>query len=822
MAWVASGAASQQNGPMGVGRGAGYPAGWEADVLLRDGHPVHLRPITAADGDALRAFHTSLSDRTVYFRFFSAKPALTDADVEYFTNVDYDSRVALVALDAGVMVGVGRFDALGDGRAEVAFVIRDDVQGLGLGSVLLEHLAAAARERGIRQFVAEVLPENSRMLATFREAGFDVRQRREEDVLAVRFDIEPTTSSLAVMQAREHRAEARSVHRLLHPARVAVVGASRSPGGLGHELLRHLVSGGFTGDLVAVHPEVEQIAGVRCARSLSSVGEPIDLAVVVVPADQVTSVIEDAEQAGVLGLVVVSGGFGDAGPGGLAVQAELVELVHRTGMRLVGPNALGLINTDPAVRLNASLVTHMPPAGRVGFFSQSGALGGSIIERFTKRGLGLSTFVSAGNRADISGNDLLQYWEEDPDTDLVMLYLETIGNARKFARIVHRLSLAKPVMMVRTGGAGQRHPLGHAVGSTALTQDAVEQVLRDCGLIVVDSIHHMLDVAQVAASQPLPTGTGLAIVGNSDALAVMALNACERTSASVVGQPVTFARQESAEAYVTAIRAALTDSSVHAVLAIYVPSIEHPSGEEIRTALRRCASHVEEGVARKPIIALMVGGETTDGIVAPGDVPIFHDVEDALAALDAVTRYALWRTSPSQTAITVTGGPGAAPGAVAPGPGDYAGEDAMRILPDLNVQVDLTDEIAAGIRVHLVDDALFGPVVIVGVDDPVAELLDDRAYRLAPVSLAGARAMLADLAALSAALPSAASAADLERLALVVSAVSAAPSRNPAVMEIDLRGLRAESGTPDSLRVRDISVTVAGVPVMPEPFARRL
>jgi acyl-CoA synthetase (NDP forming)/ribosomal protein S18 acetylase RimI-like enzyme len=804
--------------------GTTYPAAWEADVLLRDGHPVHLRPITPRDGDALRAFHTSLSDRTVYFRFFSAKPALTDADVQYFTNVDYDSRVAFVALDAGVMVGVGRFDAIGDGKAEVAFVIRDDVQGLGLGSVLLEHLAAAARERGVTQFVAEVLPENSRMLATFREAGFEVHQRREEDVLAVSFDIEPTTSSLAVMQAREHRAEARSVHRLLHPARVAVVGASRSPGGLGHELLRHLVSGGFTGDLVAVHPEVDQIAGVRCVPALSAVGEPIDLAVVVVPADRVSAVIRDAEQAGVLGLVVVSGGFGDAGPDGLAVQSELVDLVHRTGMRLVGPNALGLINTDPSVRLNASLVSQMPASGQVGFFSQSGALGGSILDRLQQRGLGLSTFVSAGNRADISGNDLLQYWEEDPDTDLVMLYLETIGNARKFARIVHRLSRTKPVVMVRTGGAGQRHPLGHAVRSTGLSQQAVEQILSDCGLIVVDSIHRMLDVAQVAVSQPLPAGTGLAIVGNSDALAVMALNACEGTSATVAREPVTFARQESAEAYVTAIRAALSDDAVHSILAIYVPPIEHPSGDEIRAALRRCAAHEEAGVARKPIIALMVGGVPADGIRAPGDVPSFHDVEDALSALDAVTRYSLWRNSPSQAATAVAGGSDLLADATMPAPGTYHGDDAARILRDLAVGANLVPEVSSGIRVRLSDDALYGPVVIVGVDDPVAEVLDDCSYRLAPVSLEGARAMLADLSALGVAVPSLPGVGPqgVDELAARISALSAVPGWSPAVKEIDVRCLRPAEGTPDSLVMRDISVTVAEAPVVGEPLARRL
>ena len=802
-----------------------YPAAWEADVLLRDGHPVHLRPITPADGDALRRFHTSLSDRTVYFRFFSAKPALTDADVEYFTRVDYVSRVALIALDGGTIVGVGRFDALGDGRAEVAFVIRDDVQGLGLGSVLLEHLVAAARELGITRFVAEVLPENSRMLATFREAGFEVNQRREEDVLAVAFDIEPTSTSIAVREAREHRAEARSVHRLLHPARVAVVGASRNPGGLGHALLRNLVDSGFTGDLVAVHPEVEQIAGVRCVRSLTDVGETIDLAVVVVPATQVGAVIEDAERASVHGLVVISGGFGDAGPEGLRMQADLVALVHRTGMRLVGPNALGLMNTDPEIRLNASLVPSMPLRGRIGFFSQSGALGGSILGRFQRRGLGLSSFVSAGNRADISGNDLLQYWEEDVDTDLVLLYLETIGNARKFARIVHRLSRIKPVVMVRAGGAEQRHPLGHAVRSTQLGQEAVDDILGDCGLIVVESIHHLLDVAQVAASQPLPTGSGLAIVSNSDALAVMARNACERTSMHVVGEPITFARQESPESYEQAIDSAMADPRVGSVLAIFVPPIEHRSADEIRAVLDRYAERAGQAHEGKPVVALMVGESPLPAATARVGIPSFSDIEDAFHALDAVTRYAAWRRSPSSDRAPVTEFDAPSIDLL---PGDVHGKAAVDLCSAFGIDVALVEESTGpGIRVRLTEDPLFGPVIVVGVDDPVAEVLDDRAYRLAPVTAAGARMMLDSIDSLTVALPAEKLTVGhrderLTRLSDLVSAVSRAVTVRPEMGEIDLRHVRCETAASAGLCATAVKVSVTPTPVVPEPSARRM
>lgn len=797
----------------------GYPAEWEADVLLRNGRPIHLRPITPDDGDALRAFHASLSDRTVYFRFFSAKPRLTDADVTYFTAVDHRQRVALVAVDAEGIVGVGRFDVIDGTRAEVAFVIRDDMQGLGLGSVLLEHLAAAARERGVRRFVAEVLPENSRMIATFKEAGFEVSSRREEDVLAVSFDIEPTRDSVAVMQAREHRAEFRSVHRLLHPDRVAVVGASRRPGGLGHEVLRHIVAGGFAGDLVAVHPEVDAIEGVRCVRSLRDVDGDIDLVVVVVPAAGVREVIADAAAARAHALVVVSGGFGDSGPAGVVLQSGLVAEVHRTGMRLVGPNALGIMNTDPAVRLNASLVATLPPAGRVGFFSQSGALGGAILRRLEGRGLGVSSFVSAGNRADISGNDLLQYWEEDPGTDLVMLYLETIGNARKFARIVRRLAPRKPVVMVRTGGAGQRHPLGHAVTSTGLDQRAVDQILGDCGLIVVESIDQMLDVTRIASSQPLPSNGTVRVVGNSDALAVMAVNAMAGTGLQAAGEPVTFARQESPEAYEAAIREAREDPGVGAVLAIYVPAIEHGSDARIRETLSRCAEHGTVLADGTPLVAVMVGADASD---RSSEIPTFEDLEDALEALGAVARYSQWRRDADDEDIPPPGldvrvaDDGSVGGARQNVSGAFEAGPALALLNAANVTCRLADggrESVLGLRVRLIRDPLFGPVLVAGIDDPVAEALDDRSYRLAPVTPTTAGRMLDQLAAIGLI---AEETGDRGRLAGLLSQVSALVRDGTGVTAADLRHV-----SPD-LTLTAISATVTDVAVTPEPAARRL
>ena len=309
-----------------------------------------------------------------------------------------------------------------------------------MASVLLEHIAAAARERGIVRFVADVLPENRRMSKVFRDAGYKAEQRFEDGVLMLTLDLAPTETSREVMAAREHRAESRSIGRLLSPRSVAVIGASRKEHSVGQTVLRNLLGGGFTGPVYPVHPTAGAVAGVRAYPAVSDVPGPVDLAVVAVPAAGVNDVVAQCAAKGVRGLVVLSAGFGEAGAEGRARQDRLVRLARADGMRVVGPNCLGIANNDAGVRLNATLAPTLPRRGPVGFFSQSGALGIAILRWAAERDLGLSTFVSAGNRADVSGNDLMQYWEEDPATAVVLLYLESIGNPRKFTRLARRIS----------------------------------------------------------------------------------------------------------------------------------------------------------------------------------------------------------------------------------------------------------------------------------------------------------------------------------------------------------------------------------------------
>ena len=620
------------------------PSHWEADVALRDGRPVHLRPIRPDDAEGLADFHRSLSKETVYLRFFAPYPELTERDLHRFTHVDYLDRVALVATIGDQLVGVGRYDRVEPGEAEVAFVVHDDHQGRGLGSVLLEHLAAAARERGISRFVAEVLPTNRRMLATFHEAGYEPSARLEDGVVLLSFDIEPTQTSIAVRSAREQHAEAQSVARLVAPSSVVVIGAGREELSLGRQLLRQVIDGGFTGDIAAVNRSAigDRIDGVDVFGRVTDLPFTPGLAIVSVPASEVPSVVDDCAEAGVSGLVIVSRGFAETGADGAALQRSIVRQARGSGMRIVGPNAMGIVNTDPTIRLNASLAPDLPATAPIGFFCQSGALGGTILDRASRRGLGVSTFVSAGNRADVSGNDLLQYWQDDQATDLVLLYLESIGNPRKFARIARRLSRVKPIVAMRSGRSTQAYPLGHAVRRTTLPPAAVDSLFAQAGVIETDSLTELFDVASVLSHQPLPRGERVAIVSNSDALAVLISDACAGWGLTVVAEGTVLAHNCSAHDMADAVRRAVVDESTDLVIVTHVPVIGR-SHDEYQRALAQVSAHSE-----KPCVAVLVAAAEESGLISDPDsnraLPFFGTAEDAVRAIARVVRYAMWRS----------------------------------------------------------------------------------------------------------------------------------------------------------------------------------
>lgn len=630
-----------------------YPRHWEADVVLSDGGTVHLRPIVPADAEALVAMHGRLSDQTRYFRYFGAYPRIPPRDLERFSVVDHFNRVAFVALLGSEIVAVGRYERLEGGPlAEVAFVVDDAHQGRGLGSILLEHLAAAASECGVERFVAEVLSENSPMLRVFRDAGYKISRELEEGTFHLEFDIDPTEESLAVARSREQAAEARSVHNLLHPRSVAVIGASRDATKIGYAVLTNLLSSDFAGTVYPVNPEHTSVRGVRAYRTVVDIPDDVDLAVVAVPAEKVEDVLDGALEKGIKTLVIVSAGFAEAGPHGLHAELRLVGEARAHGMRVVGPNALGVLNTDPKVRLNASLAPRLPLRGTTGFFCQSGSLGIAILADAEKRGLGLSTFVSAGNRADVSGNDLLQYWETDPNTDTVLLYLESFGNPRKFARLARRLARTKPVVAVRSG----RHAVSRELAATSAKVDesSVQALFEQAGVIRVDSLAELFDTALVLANQPLPGGPSVGIVGNSSAIGALAADTAMSLGLTLAFDPIDVGPQAEPEEFATAVRETLNHPDVDALVVVFVPPLAIP-GTRYARALRDAATEAAERSA-KPIVSTFLAVEGVpeelavlgpDGVPARGSVPSYPSPERAVTALARVIRYAAWRKRPT-------------------------------------------------------------------------------------------------------------------------------------------------------------------------------
>ena len=624
-------------------------------MLLRDGQAAHLRPISGDDTDLLVEFYEQVSAESKYLRFFAPMPRLSEKDVQRFTHVDHHDRVAFVLTVAQKMIAVGRFDKINDGsdgrpiEAEVAFLVQDAHQGRGIAQLLLEHLAQAGRERGIDKFIAEVLPENQRMIQIFREAGYHVAGGFEDGVMRLEFPIDATETSVNVMQAREHRAEARSIQNFFNARSVAVIGASRRQDTIGQTLVRNLVLGDYQGRVYVVNPAAESVAGMPSYPSVGDIPDTVDIAIVAVPAEAVPDVVLDCAAKGVHGLVVVSSGFAETGEEGRQLQRRLVGLSRSYGLRLIGPNCLGIINTSSDYSLNASLAPAMPPRGRAGFFCQSGALGVAILEKVSRRGLGLSTFVSAGNRADVSGNDLLQYWEEDDVTEVVLLYLESIGNPRKFSRIARRVSRRKPVIAVKSGRTTQGVPMGHAVRAMAAPQAAVDAMFRQAGVIQVDTLDEMFDVAQLVAHQPLPKGRRVAVVGNSDALGLLAADA-----AAAVGleakEPVALGAEATAEDFEEALDAAIDDPDVDSVVAVFIPPL-NTTGVEVANVLAAVGEQSD-----KPLVSTFLGVEGVPELLrvpdvagstaGRGSVPSYPAVEAAVRALARVVDYAEWRRKP--------------------------------------------------------------------------------------------------------------------------------------------------------------------------------
>jgi acyl-CoA synthetase (NDP forming)/GNAT superfamily N-acetyltransferase len=820
------------------------PPEWAADVVIADGGTVHLRPIRARDADALVAFHAGLSTRTRYLRYFSAYPRIPDRDLFRFTHVDHHDRVAFVAELGAQIIAVGRYertrsedDPGADPEAEVAFVVADAHQGRGIGSVLLEHLAAAARESGIRRFHAVVLAENRGMISVFREAGYEISRTLEHGEVTLEFAVDETATTEAVMREREQHSEARSIRRLLHPRSVAVVGASNDEGKIGHAVFQNLLRMGLRGPLYPINPDAAHVGGVRAYPTLLDVPDDIDLVVVVVPAPAVSGVVEHCAARGVRGLVVISGGYGERGDDaeravGLAAQRGLVAAARANGMRVVGPNCLGIVNTDPEVHLNASLAPLPPLAGRAGFFCQSGALGVAVLGEAARRGLGVSTFVSAGNRADVSGNDLLQYWETDAATDVVLMYLESFGNPRKFARVARRLGRRKPIVAVKSGAGAVVPGLEHT--SVVVPELSVQALFEASGVIRVTTVGDLFDVALLLTTQPLPPGDRVAVVGNSTALGVLVANACIEEDLALVRMD-DVGVEASPEALGAALAAAVADPEVDAVVVVFVPPLQRTSGEEHAAAIRRAAA-----LGSTPVLSTFLGFEGVPGQLAAsgatsppaGSVPSYPSPERAVRALSRAVRYSAWRQRPLGTVPRLAGVDLPAAHALVdavlsadPVGRELTTEETARLLATVGMEVTVgmavTDGPADGIGVVLTvhDDHSFGALVSFGLSGLVTELLDDRAYATAPLTTQDAYDLISApraaplLAGYGGAAP--ADQAALAELALRLSVLG------DALPELSEGTVRATAG-PEGIRVTEAAIRLAPPTVRGDTGPRRL
>ena len=642
----------------------GYPVQFDADVVLSDGGTVLIRPIRPDDGPALGRFHESLSAESVYLRYFSPHPHLSDAELRFLTTLDYRWRMALVAILGDDIIGVARYEGKeGTTDAEVAFLVDDRHHGRGIGTVLLEWLAAAARGNGITEFYATTLWENQRMLSVFREAGFQTKSRVGGGEVSVRFPVADSSELAVAIAKREHKAEARSVGRLLAPRSIAVVGAGQSRTSVGHQVLRNLLEGDFQGPVYPVNPKAAHVGGVRAYPSVLDIPDDVDLAIICVPAAIVPEVLTHCAAKHVAGIVMITAGFAEAGRDGAAVERDLIRLARRHGMRVIGPNCMGVINTAPNVAMNGTFAPVAPLPGRVALCSQSGAIGIAALERSARLGLGISSFVSVGNKADVSGNDLLQYWEDDLGTDVVLLYLESLGNPGKFHRIAQRVARRKPIIAVKSGRsqAGSRGASSHTAALTS-PDKAVDALFRQTGVIRVDTMEQLFDTAAVLAHQPLPAGCRVAIVGNSGGPGVLAADACEAAGLEVpelsagtqaalrdglppaagVRNPVDMMASADPATYQTALRTLLADPDIDAVIVVCTPTHSAP--------IAGVAAAVAEVAAEpwsKPLVANLVGVE---GIPEPlrGEraVPCFPFPETAAQALARAVWYSDWQRRP--------------------------------------------------------------------------------------------------------------------------------------------------------------------------------
>lgn len=645
----------------------GYPAEWAQDAVMSDGDTIAVRPIVPGDRDALQQMVRGLSRKSTYNRFFRVKRDLEPAELDRFTQLDYDGAMAFVAIRRGQLIAVGRYNVVeGDpSTADAAFAVCDEHQQKGLGTLLLYRLTEYARTRGIERFRSHLLADNHVMMRVFRAAGYGVERDVEDGIFTITFPLEETDGTAAVKDEWERRESVKSMMPLMAPQSVAVVGASRDPETIGGRLFSNLINGNFSGPVYPINPKSPVVRSIAAYPSILDVPGNVDLAFIVVPARLVIRSVEECIEKGVKALVVITAGFSEVGGAGIELENELLALVRSAGIRMVGPNCMGLLNTDPAVSLDGQFGPLMPARGNVAFSSQSGALALAILDSATRHNIGISTFVSVGNLADVSGDDLLLYWEDDPATDVILLYMETFGNPRRFARVARRIARRKPIIAVKSGRteSGARAASSHT-GSLASLDVAVDALFHQTGVIRVDTLEQLFDVTILLSNEPIPKGRRVGIVTNAGGPAILAVDALESRGLQVpvlseelqerlraklspeaaIRNPVDMIAAAGAKEYGEVLEELLAADELDAVIAIHIPA-SATGVAEIQSTIRSVG---ERHSGDKTFLAVfMQSGKISDS--APkiqSSIPEFAFPERAARALHDAVRYGEWLRRP--------------------------------------------------------------------------------------------------------------------------------------------------------------------------------
>ncbi|MDT4899729.1 MAG: hypothetical protein QOJ78_659 [Pseudonocardiales bacterium] len=882
------------------------------DAIRADGGLVHIRTVSGSDGDGIRALHDRASDRSIYLRFFSVSRVTAENYIATLTRPSARDHHALAACLHGEIVGVASFQRLDENDAEIALIVSDECQHEGIGMLLLEHLASVGRHVGIQRFIADVLSENRVMTAVLRDVGFVMATVADRETTRVVLALDPVERVVAAIAERDRSADAASLTPMLAPRSIAMVGVSDREASVGHQVLSNILAGGYTGSIHVVNPRHAAVLGMPCVSSPAALPIAPDLVIVSVPAPAVAAVVKACGERGAKAVLLLSAGFGEAGAAGRALQNEVLAIVREFGMRMVGPNCVGLVNTEPAVRLNATFAALPMEPGVMGMMAQSGAFGIAFVSAAQRAGMGVSQFVSVGNKADVSGNDLLLRWERDPGTRVIGMYLESLGDPQRFARIARRVSRSKPILAIKSGRspAGQRAGQSHTAAA-ASSEVAVEAAFRSSGVLRMATMQDMLDAARVLSEQPLPSGPRVAVVGNSGGPGILAADAAAAAglvtvefgpstrdrlrvavpAAASIQNPVDLGAGATPDEVRAAMAVLLTADEVDAVLTVFTHvAVSDP--DQINLAVLTSAAR-----SKKPVVATEVGcAERSVPIVGTDrSLPFFTFPEPAAAALGVAYRYAQIRSEPAPRAVPPAGVQAAAArelvqSVLAAGREWLDPDETCRLLGHYGVPVcrqqvvhsvdeaaragrelgypvaaklaaagvhkselggvrlDLRDAAAlrhayrelaavspdplAGVLVQpmlgqgteiivgVVRDPQFGPLVMLGGGGVLVDLLDDRAFRLAPLAAAEADAMIGELQ-LARLLDGYRGAPVVCRLALrdVLVRIAALAADRPEIAELDVNPL---VGTGDGLIAVDARIRLDRPPPSRDPLLRQL